>query len=147
VQLALVLAGVDSAEFVGAGGIDVEVGSEGLLFQLVGDALEECLLGTGLNCVDFTESKAEQTVVVFVRDERAGDGSGDLDGLPGCSDTSNVDLIEPNSARGTAAIAIRDVPSCTLVFLPGFALARVESRVVATLARRESSAEDPPIRS
>jgi len=87
VQLALVLAGVDSAEFVGAGGIDVEVCGECLFFELVGDTFEERLLALGLDCVDYAEREAKQTVVVLVRDEGAGDGRGDLDGLPGRGNT------------------------------------------------------------
>jgi len=134
VQLALVLFGVDSAEFVSAGGIDVEVCGECLFFELVGDTFEERLLALGLDCVDYAEREAKQTVVVLVRDEGAGDGRGDLDGLPGRGNTTDVDLIKPNSARGAAPITVRNVPRCTLILLPSIALTRVESSVVATLA-------------
>ena len=133
-QLALVLFGVDSAEFVSAGGIDVEVCSECLLLELVGDTLEERLLALGLNGVDYAEGETEQTVVVLVGDKGAGDGGGYLNGLPCRGDTTDVNLIKANSTRGTAAVTVRDVPGCTLIFLPSVALARVKSSVVATLA-------------
>lgn len=57
-ELATVFGGVELAEFVRAGGIDVEVSSEDLLLEVVGDVLEECLLSSRLDGVDLAERKA-----------------------------------------------------------------------------------------
>lgn len=66
VELARVLCGVELAELVGSGGVDVEVGGEDFLFEVVGDVLEEGFLGSGLDGVDLAERKAEKAVVVLV---------------------------------------------------------------------------------
>lgn len=144
-QLALELGVIDGAEFVGAGGVVGQVGSEDGLVEVGHDVIEEGLLLLWLDGVDLAKGKTHESISVGVLDERLGNSGGHLNGLLGDSSATNVNGVKANVAGGTATIAVGDEETGTIHGLEGSAFGGIESSMAANGTPRKLGAEDPEV--